>query len=386
MTARKNRRWANWRPQANYKKNRVQVEKLEDRILLSADPLVKLDKNYNDDPIAADNVKLSLNKPSSSSFDLNLLSRGGGTVIDLTKDPSQNSQWLAWDVASQRMTLTQTAANLIIDLGDKSTALRLFTNADGLLELQADNLYDLVLSAPTTLLGIRGGAGIDTFTVEDFDLGNASLVLEAEKIELSSGYTVETNADVVFRGHAKVSSTDSSVTLSLESSVKVQGSITAGGAVILDAKGEISATKEFVGVATSMNIQSTSQVQALVGSGAVIQAETLSVLASTESLLSATAKGGLGVIALKADQTTSAKVAGGATITLGETADTAVTSLLVQAIDRSSIVNSLNTADSLVTALTAGFDLGISTIDVYRATTAQLGDDALKTSKLTDGT
>ncbi|MBM3376412.1 MAG: LEPR-XLL domain-containing protein, partial [Betaproteobacteria bacterium] len=168
MTTGKNRRWANWRPQANYKKNRVQVEKLEDRILLSADPLVKLDKNHNDDPIAADNVKLSLKKPSASSYDLNLLSRGGGTVIDLTKDPTQNSQWLTWDATGQRMRLTQIASNLLIDLGDKTTALRLFTNADGRLQLQADNLYDLVLNAPTTLLGIRGGAGTDTFTVEDF--------------------------------------------------------------------------------------------------------------------------------------------------------------------------------------------------------------------------
>ncbi len=168
--------------------------------------------------------------------------------------------------------------------------------------------------------------------------------------------------------------------------MKVQGSITAGGAVVLDAKGEISATKTFVGVATSMNIQSTSQVQALVGSGAVIQAESLSVLATTESLLSATAKGGLGVIALTANQTTTAKVAGGAKVTLGETENTAVTSLLVQAIDRSSFVNSLNTADSLVTKLAAGFDLGVATIDITRATTAQLGDAAKKTSLLSDGT
>ena len=83
------------------KKSRVQLEKLEERLLLSAEPLLQMGKPAQGTALAVDNVLLTtrvgdaVNNQQDPMFEVNLQN---AQVIDLSKGVDQNSTLLSWEV------------------------------------------------------------------------------------------------------------------------------------------------------------------------------------------------------------------------------------------------------------------------------------------------
>jgi len=184
-----------------FRRGRALIEKLEDRILLSAEPLLQQNKPETDDAGLAENLQLvaapdtriptSLKDFELKPVLLNLAQAGGG----VSQHPS-----LSWGVEDSLLDLNESLRNLVIDLGDKNDEVILTEQSDGRMKLSGDSIYDLVFTKPTHLLGLIGGGGIDRIEVQQADLGTASLHIEAERIELGAGSRVVSGGDILLKG------------------------------------------------------------------------------------------------------------------------------------------------------------------------------------------
>ena len=221
-----------------FRRSRALIEKLEDRILLSAEPLLQQNKPESDDTGLAENFQLEAlpdTRTPTSLQDFQLkptllsLARGGAGV-------SQNPA-LSWGVDGSLLNLNQSLLNLVLDLGAGDDQVTLSQQADGRMKLSGDSIYDLVFTKPTHLLGLIGGKGLDSIQVEQADLGTASLHIEAERINLGAGSSVQSAGDVILKGWAELSQAgSSSVDLEVTASVDVAGSIVASGDVVLESR------------------------------------------------------------------------------------------------------------------------------------------------------
>ena len=180
-----------WQPRFALKKTRVQLEKLEDRILLSAEPLLQLQTSSTPAVLAADTVAFELLKVQAgdNSFKLDsLISSTKATVIDLSKTGHGVSQSnLLTSEGSDLMRLSNTLNSLVLDFGGNADDVTLSQTEDGLLRVSGDSITDLIFAMPTELVGLRGGSGVDKVLVESMNLGRADLVIEAESIALGQG-------------------------------------------------------------------------------------------------------------------------------------------------------------------------------------------------------
>ena len=298
------------------------------------------------------------------------------TVLDLDRDGAgagQNAQ-LAWETAGSLLSLNQSLLNLVLDLGDGDDQVVLSEEADGRLRLSGDSIYDLVFAKPTNILGLVGGRGLDRVVIGQANLGDASLYVEAELIGLGAGARVETGGDLVLRAQSSrvETSRGNDIDIELRASVQLDGTVIAAGDVVLEAFVKTDARIDASSVAVDSTLASDTEALVLIGGDAHVTAHGLSVSAITDNRLEIRSSGGLGSIALSAIQRTEAGVAGGAELVIGA-AETGA-SVLIEAIDRSTLTTSLKTADTLVTSLSGGFDLGFGSIDLDRTTLAYLGD------------
>ena len=363
-------------------RKRTVVERLEDRVLLSAEPMLQQNRPDDTQPLAVDNIQIEVGKVQSA-YDIASFA-SYSTRIDLSSAGAGASQNSALSGSADLLTLNKEMINLVLDLGTGNDDVQLSTEADGKLRLSGSSIHDLVFPRPTGILAIRGGDGLDRVLLGDADLGSASLIVEAESISLPVGKSLTSGADLVLRGLATAAKTSAQdITLDLQALVDVQGAMLAGGQVVLEASLQTRASIAHEVVVAYDQIKLTSQAIAQVGAGARIQAQGLQLLAYTDNDLQIASQGGLAsVVDISADQTTRASVAGGATLLITPKAlvagEQAVVSVLIEAVDRSHVSVELNTADSLVTSLAAGIDIGLGSIGLVRNTSATLGDSASK--------
>lgn len=365
----------NWKA---FRRNRAQVEKLEDRILLSAEPLLQQNKPEAEEPIAVDNIEIEYLPPADLSYDMEVIAPLS-TIIDLSKDGDGASQNNALTGSGDLLSLNQSLVNLVIDLGDGDNNVTLSTEADGRLRLSGDSITDLIFARPTSILAIRGGDGIDHLLLRESDIGSASLIVESETISVPAGHALVTDADLVLRAADSVEADNDDDLLNLLAQVDVQGSLTAGGQIIIEA--EVAADIAIdssgvlgIGVVIAENLVLETEASVTIGAGATIQGRGLAVRATTTNTLDIYAEGGFGGVIVNAKQITQAGIEGGATLLITPGADDDGVTLLIEAVDRTQITAELNTADSLLTTLTGGFDLGISSITLSRDTAAYIGD------------
>ena len=150
------------RPRA-FRNNRAHVEKLEDRILLSAEALIQQQSSDDNKDVqlpAVDSVSLAVKSLFENSLELNQLAPAA-TKIDLSKIGSagaaQNSA-LTWNETDKVLNLNERMLDLVLNLGSGANDVILTTLADGKLRLSGDSIQDIVFAQPTHLLGISGGS------------------------------------------------------------------------------------------------------------------------------------------------------------------------------------------------------------------------------------
>ena len=358
-----------------FRRNRAHVEKLEDRILLSAEPLLQKNSPQADEPVAVDNIEIEYIPPSDISYNLDTIAPLS-TIIDLSKagnGADQNSALTA--EGSDLLILNQNLINLVIDLGDADDDVTLSTETDGRLRLSGDSIIDLIFARPTSILAIRGGDGNDNLLLREADIGSASLIIEAETLSLPVNQSLITDADIVLRANDSVESDNDNQPLSLLAQIDIQGSLIAGGLIQLEASVSADVAIEKPGVIASENLILETEASVSVGAAATIQARELAITATTTNTIDVYAEAGSGSVVVNAKQITEAGIAGGATLIITPAADDDGVTLLVEAVGRTQITAELNTLDSVVTSLIGGFDVGVSSITLDRNTSAYIGDD-----------
>ena len=89
------KRWSPSHVRHAFRRIRSTVERLEDRILLSAEPLVQFNRVDADQPLVVENLEHSAQKRAADPLDLSTIS-SIATLIDLTRPQSQQSSKLNW--------------------------------------------------------------------------------------------------------------------------------------------------------------------------------------------------------------------------------------------------------------------------------------------------
>jgi hypothetical protein len=349
---------------------RGHVERLEDRILLSAQPLLlasAVEAAGAAEIVAVDHTQAH---PSAHS-QLDALA-GFATFIDLGQGVKQSSALLADAADPSLLRLNDELTVLVLDLGSGNNAAVLSSVGDGKLRLSGASFNDIIFTRPTVLLGIRGNGGIDSVVIESVDLG--SLVVEAETISLAAGQTLTASGEVTLRARAEArQSQGTSAAVDLLARVSIEGAIRAGAEVTLDASVFTEVTLSPKDTWVNATINANTAAEAVIGARSSVQASGLSVTANTYGRLQIAASGAAsGSVAIDARQSTVAGVLGGAALTITGHSTGGAVDLLVEAVNQSRVASSLNTSDSLISSLT-GFDLGLGRISLQRNTLAYLG-------------
>lgn len=178
-----------------FRNSRTSVERLEDRILLSAEPLVKAHAADEEKPLAVENLAYTAQTKPDVLQQMATLS-SVATLIDLTQPKSKQSTKLNWAGSTDStsggglLKLNTALESLVLDLGDGDSRTRLSQEGDGSLRLtreEGQDLYDLVFAKPTRILGIRGEGGLDKLVLNTIDLGTTQLQVQVEQMSWVRG-------------------------------------------------------------------------------------------------------------------------------------------------------------------------------------------------------
>jgi hypothetical protein len=297
------------------KKSRVQLEKLEERLLLSAEPLLQMGKPAQGTALAVDNVLLTtrvgdaVNNQQDPMFEVNLQN---AQVIDLSKGVDQNSTLLSWEVQGDLMKLNQDLGSLVLDLGANDDTVKISQDEQGRIKVSSDGLYDLVFAKPLNLLAIRGGAGVDKVLLDTFSMGGG-LRVESEFIELSKDKTVTLGGDVLLEAVSRITGnpTTGDAQGTASTLVDVQGTLVTKGLVTLSARSYVDYQTVRNGTSADLNFSAQSEARARLGESASLTAAGLSVTALTEISLVAELSGVTdGTLVLDAKQISEAALLG----------------------------------------------------------------------------
>eukprot|EP01032_Pedospumella_encystans_P016069 gene16069-18350_t len=311
----------------------VQLEKLEERVLLSAEPLLQLNKTVT--PVTADNVVLDLRAGTAVDSQRDTLMSAdalSAQIIDLSKDIDQNAALLTWE-ADGLMKLGQGVNGLMLDLGAGSDTVRVSNLEDGRIKVASDSLYDLVFAKPVNFFGIRGGSGVDRVIFDNTHLGGAALSVDAESIVVSEGKTVTAGRDVVFLAMASITQTPSTSTdASVTSLVDVQGALVTKGLVTLSARSAVDMKSVLSGSTANLSLSATANADARVGKEGSVSAAGLQVIATTDMRLVAELSGvSSGLLALSATQSSHAALLGNAQVVIAARSGDSAPQVLVEA-------------------------------------------------------
>lgn len=159
------KRFKRWSPRGRrlaYARQRAQVERLEDRVLLSAEPMLQQTRPDTTHDLSADNVQLATVERKTVEVDLSQF-EAAATRIDLSQGAAQNARLAG---AGDLLSLTGETSNLIVDLSAGNDKVTLSTEPDGRLRVSSDSLYDLVFAKPTGMFAIRGLGGADQVVIK----------------------------------------------------------------------------------------------------------------------------------------------------------------------------------------------------------------------------
>jgi hypothetical protein len=187
------KRWSPSHVRHAFRRIRSTVERLEDRILLSAEPLVQFNRVDADQPLVVENLEHSAQKRAADPLDLSTIS-SIATLIDLTRPQSQQSSKLNWTGStSSLLKLNSQLQALVLDLGDGDSQMSLSNDANGMLRLSridGASPYEMVFAKPSSILGIRGEGGLDRLVIDNVDLGSTSLSVDVEAIDIPASSTL----------------------------------------------------------------------------------------------------------------------------------------------------------------------------------------------------
>ncbi len=348
-------------------------------MLLSAEPMIQQSRPEAEEPLAAANVVIEVGDRTSDLPTIADISQGA-IRVDLTRGATQSNQLQSG--GGKVLELNSAPTNLLIDLGAGDDEVLLSQQPDGRLKLSGSSeLYELIFAKPTGALGIRGLDGVDKVTFDSLSLDTAALLVESESILLPAGKTLQVGGNVLLKAQQLLEADElEDDTVALNTSVIVDGTVRSGGAVMLESVVGAQVGLESTGVIVNLDIEASTSAIARVGGSALIEARSLEVVAITENLFTVEGEGGFGTVDITSIQTTSAVVAGGARLIVDAEDDSEGIDVLIEAVDRSRFAAILDTAGSLVSAFTGGFDLGISRIEIVRNTQASLGDGGFEVS------
>lgn len=391
------KRWNSGFIRHAFRRSRSAVERLEDRILLSAEPLVQFNRVDGEQPLAVENMEYGAQKKVADPLDMETIS-SIASLIDLTKPQAQQNAKFNWTGStSSLLKLNSQLSAVVLDLGDGDTQAMLSNEGNGMLRLSrlgGDAMYDIVFAKPSSILGVRGEGGIDRLVLDNVDLGSTSLSVDVEQIELPSTSAVTSQSNILLMarnsfsgdlGPAMTGSDD----LNLASSVDVAGSLHVAGNVVMAAEVSVELQQE-VALTGFYTLNGNTTARVRVSDGAQITAHSLSMTATTESRWAMAANDGLigGRLALDLEQTTEAVVEGGVSLSLApeNNEDGSVgMGLLIEAADWTDAAVTLDMADGEINGLAKnteagqaleGFELGWTQIDLKRNTIASLGSTA----------
>ncbi|MEN9761235.1 MAG: hypothetical protein RI906_1061, partial [Pseudomonadota bacterium] len=378
-----------------FRRSRTSVERLEDRLLLSADPLVKVRAADAEQPLAVENLAYTKNSKPNVLQGMETLS-SIATLIDLTRPVSQQSTKLNWAGSSASLlTLNSTLESLVLDLGDGDSRTALSQDIDGRLRLtreQGSDLYDLVFAKPSRVLGLRGGGGFDKVVLNSVDLGSTKLNVLAEEIELRKDGVLSGSADIELVASSTFSgdlglARPGTHTLERKASIDIAGSINVQGDVLLTADVLVGLEQD-VNLVGAYTLKGTTESRVSVHDGASVTARSLSVSALTDSRWALAVNDGVvgGRLVLNLKQDTRADIEAGARLKLSpavSAGSVASKGLVVQAVDWLDTSLTLDMDDGSISGLSKGigpdggvlqgFELGWTQVDLARTTVARLG-------------
>lgn len=391
---------------------RSKVERLEDRILLSADPgtdeapvlppltmqqSIVVDETEDNAETPASSTDASPDEPadqadgSDAETAETVLTADTGpdadvaaalTVvqesisIDLSQDVSQHERLTAESWQDEALLwLDDAVSDLTINLGVSADSDVMLRQADDvMLWLSGASFNDMVFARPAESLTIDGLSGSHRVQIESLDLGNASFVLNAERITVAAGDVMTSAADISLNARYDFF-TDHGSSIKVEGNpeVRVDGEIRTAGALDLSATATaVVDLSEHPSVDTlNWSLDSDLSAHVAIGSGSAIDAHALRLDARTEIHATLDVEGVLaGVSSIDAVQQTHAGVAGGATIQAGDGG------VRIHATDRAHLDVHISTADNSLRGLPllSGFDAVLSSITASRDSHAYFGD------------
>jgi hypothetical protein len=372
-------------PPFELRKTRVQLEKLEERLLLSAEPLLQVSKPLQGKALTVDNVQLDLRKvePIDSIKDvLTEANLQAAQVIDLSRGIEQNSSLLSWgDQATGLMKLNQDLGSLVLDMGSGEGSVKVTQDEQGRIHVDSEgSLYDLVFAKPTAVLSIRGGAGFDKVVLDSFSMAGG-LQIEAETIELLRDEVVTVDGDVLLQAYSRITQTpDASDAQALASTlVDVQGTLLSKGLITLEARSWVDLQVLRNGSSADLSLKASADATARLGHSSSVNGAGLRVSATSDVRVVAELSGvSSGTLDLQATQSSLAQVLGGAAITIAAKAGDVAPQVLVEASGVTQVRGVVGVAGTERADLLDPSTVSAK-INVNRVVLAQVGDDSLGT-------
>ena len=118
-----------------FRRSRSTVERLEDRILLSAEPLLQFNRVDSEQALVVDNLAYNAQTRLVDPLDLSTIS-SIASLIDLTRPQSgQNSKFNWTGSTSSLLKLNSQLSALVLDLGEGTSQMSLSNDGNGMLSI-----------------------------------------------------------------------------------------------------------------------------------------------------------------------------------------------------------------------------------------------------------
>ncbi len=387
----KNRRsWLTRQKKRTWENSRSLVDRLEDRILLSADPLLQAVRIASDSEPSIIFVDAEQQATTVEVTNSNV----GSISLDLTSlGDMANQNPLLTPIDTDLVRLDATMLAIELGLGDASlTDLSLSQESDGTLRLGGDGVVDLLFQAPTESLVIRGGLGLDSIELESFSVATADIFIEAEHIKVGEAAEISVGGALTLNAIAGFTErhTGSLDALALafadstySSSIEVDGKVSVSGGMVFAAETSLALDIDHQGDITPAILRPELVSVAYIGASAELNAGWLELTSETSADIEVDVDGGLGVISIDLNQVSRSMVSGGASLHLHENEGGTV--LLVDSFGQTGldarfapIINDGDLQGLMAgqdkTTDTAGFDLAYADFAINRDVSAVLGD------------
>ena len=342
---------------------------------------------HDDTFVISDRGFVAIVDGGSAGFDSLIIAGSHLSVVSTTLGPSDGR------ITLDEMTITYTGlepvtisgplVDFTFDAGGLDDAITL-SQSGGMLTLSGPTFELTELPVPNGSLTINGGAGADHVTLSGaIALGGASLTIDAELIDVPAAASITTGSDVTLAAAAQ--NADVTQAASQFARVSVDGSITAGGSIVLTAT--VGQTLAVVGqtLTSGAGFVLGSDSRAEIRNGAVVSGATLFVRA--ETMVSFTYEGdappltvfdvvnmpGGGSVNVEITNVTHAGISGGARATAGggPLSGTDLDSVAVEAADDTSVVITITDTSTPSTAAALAAQIGnFLTFDRLAATTS----------------